>query len=180
MTVPSGDKVDIDYYPTVFSLGGRDFHLIWFSSEKDGFLTSDEGDTLLVFEDEGSMRAYAREKKIDLVDETSLYGDPAEVVLDGTVESCDRALNMWNILSDVSASVGGKFPGDSRQSDVQGLYEKLFYGCNLPAVRNGGEEYRPVWNDSEKFLLKNVLLEGRSILLNALSEVGELGDFESK
>ena len=122
----------------------------------------------MVFEDEDSLRAYAGQEGLELIDETDLYGDPAEIVLDGSAEACDKALNMWNILSDVSASVGEAFPGDSRQGDVQDLYGKLFYGCNLPAVRGSGEEYCPVWDDNEKALFKSIMTDGRSTLLKAL------------
>ena len=36
---------------------------------------------------------------------------------------------------------------------IQNIYEKLFYGCNLPAIKKSEKEYIPQWTEEEKMEL---------------------------
>lgn len=156
------------YFPVQFVLEGNSHHLIWFTADVDGFITNAAGDRLLSFDSEEALLAFAAERGIEIVDEPASYGDPEDVFLASTTEGCNVALNMWNILGDVAASVHGEFLGDSRDEDVMDLYTRLFCGCNVSAIRRDGEEFHPEWSDDEERLFRAILSEGRAILLKAL------------
>lgn len=40
------------------------------------------------------------------------------------------------------------------------IYDKLFHGCNLPAMTPDGEHYVPEWSASETAALKQLLMLG--------------------
>jgi hypothetical protein len=72
------------------------------------------------------------------------------------VRDCSVLLNAWNLFGDLPRS-------DSfREADARGsaIYDKLFWGCNLPAMTPPGEHYVPVWSTSELADLKHLLLLG--------------------
>ena len=159
---------DRQYFPVEFVLEGKSRHLIWFTADADGFLTNEAGDRLLSFANKDSLRAYAADCGIEIIDEPASFGDPEDVLLDSTTEGCSGALNMWNILADAAASVHEEFLGDSRDDDVMSLYDRLFYGCNISVIRGDGEEFHPAWSDDEERLFRAVLSEGRALLRKAL------------
>ena len=73
------------------------------------------------------------------------------------VRDCPAILDAWNLLGDLPHD-GNLFAGaDARANDI---YEKLFLGCNLPAVTPTGEHYDPTWSSSETVELKRLVLLG--------------------
>ena len=60
------------------------------------------------------------------------------------------------------------FLGDSKSEEIQNIYDKLFYGCNLPSLKKSGEDFLPKWADDEKNLIKKVLKNGFEVLQRAL------------
>lgn len=70
---------------------------------------------------------------------------------------CATLLNAWNLLGDLPHA-GNLFAwADAR---ARGVYDKLFFGCNLPAITPRGEHYVPTWSASEISALKRLLLLG--------------------
>lgn len=81
---------------------------------------------------------------------------------------CNLILTYWNIFSDLARTVNCKFLGDNSGGDVEGIYQKLFYGCNLPAIRKDGEIFVPEWNESERKRLAEIFDNGFRILSDAI------------
>jgi hypothetical protein len=69
---------------------------------------------------------------------------------------CPVLLNAWNLFGDLPR--GHLF--DAADARATGVYDKLFFGCNLPAVTPPGEHYVPTWTPAELHELKRVLLLG--------------------
>lgn len=80
----------------------------------------------------------------------------------------EKVIIFWNIFSDLARSVNCKFLGDNSDGDVEGIYQKLFYGCNLSAIRKDGETFSPEWNESEKRRLVEIFNNGFKILSDAI------------
>jgi len=76
---------------------------------------------------------------------------------DAPVGDCRQLLNVWNLLIDLPGAENLFRAADAR---ALGLYDKLFRGCNLPAMTRPGEKYEPVWTASETSALKQLLLLG--------------------
>ena len=70
---------------------------------------------------------------------------------------CTEILNFWNMISDALRSMGKKFSGDGEDERIDRIYEKLFYGADIPAHHTGEEQNLPVWTKEEWNLIKKVL-----------------------
>jgi hypothetical protein len=70
---------------------------------------------------------------------------------------CSTILDTWNFLGDLPRSQDLFAAADSR---ADALYDKLFYGCNLPAMGASPGEYVPSWSSSEVAALKRLLALG--------------------
>jgi len=83
-------------------------------------------------------------------------------------------LNAWNFLLDVALSVGAE---DNlvvvryREATAGDVYDKLFWGNNLPSVRALGQTYRPRWSPAERQILHDVLTDGLKLLARVLRAV---------
>jgi len=79
----------------------------------------------------------------------------------GTEIKCVQALDAWNLFRDVAASVqakGAEFAKLDRNEPL--IYDKLFWGNNLPAMTPEGQSYVPQWTLQETQLLAAVLSAG--------------------
>jgi len=70
-------------------------------------------------------------------------------------------LNAWNLFGDIATSVDAEFDSDRQLS--QRVYEKLFWGNNLPSVTPPGKHYTPLWNEDELSLMRAILGHGLDI-----------------
>ena len=68
----------------------------------------------------------------------------------------------------MAKSIDCDFLGDSKAEEIQNIYDKLFYGCNLPSLKKNGEDFLPKWADDEMNLIKKVLKNGFEVLQRAL------------
>ena len=75
---------------------------------------------------------------------------------------CVAFLNAWNLLADLSESIGGSFDPD--KDKTRKIYSKLFWGNNLPAVTPAGKHYKPLWPGQESRIIRQVLRHGLSLL----------------
>jgi hypothetical protein len=76
---------------------------------------------------------------------------------DSQVVDCDQVLTAWNLFGDLPHE-GNLFAGADRRANQ--IYEKLFLGCNLPAITPAGEHYVPTWSVSEIVDLKHLVRLG--------------------
>ena len=77
-------------------------------------------------------------------------------------------LTVWNILDDVSMSVNGNF--DSKKKRTNKIYDKIFFGNNLPAITPKGESYKPIWSKAERDVIREVLSFGFDIFRKAVRQ----------
>ena len=141
---------------------GENHFAVWCTDDtgavRDRFLTNKN--KVVIFSTEKQCREYVAKRKLRLEEEPC-----AEYELDsydGIFEACNRILDNWNILADFAVSVDESICGD--RDDYDGLYDKVFFGCNLPAIRGDGEEYNPEFNKREKAMIMKVLKEGLEII----------------
>ncbi len=81
---------------------------------------------------------------------------------------CEFLLNFWNIFSDIAFSVGDDFEVKSDFSNK--IYNKLFYGLNLPAITPEDSEYIPIFDENEIEYLRELMKCGINLLEKSFYE----------
>jgi len=83
--------------------------------------------------------------------------------------TCELFLNSWNLFDDIARSVQeSTFVLISKEECA--LYDKLFWGSNLPAVTPPGEHFNPIWSDQEVEALRRVFEKGMTVLRRTLRD----------
>ena len=67
-------------------------------------------------------------------------------------------LNAWNLFEDISVSTNGSFDKDKKLT--KHIYERIFRGCNIPAVTPEGESFTPTWTKKELKIIRDILHSG--------------------
>jgi hypothetical protein len=118
---------------------GRCTFLLWYTNEVDGLLT-DGAASLRTFASTDEARAYAASSGLKLDDsEVAAYDlDDIEAWTDDPEHRTlhwDMILNAWNLLADVSRSVGNQV-ATARLLDRATFpaYDRLVNSCELPAL----------------------------------------------
>jgi hypothetical protein len=155
------------HYQVRFRLDGVDSYLIWFSNDSDGVVVELDG-SVPTFRARSDLCAYAGRRGLALEAE-----EPSEFDLDaverwltrsdpGAIE-CGLFLDAWNLFGDIASSKGcAAFEGASRSAVV--VYDKLFWGNNLPTVTPPGEHFVPAWSDAEVAELHRILSNGMALV----------------
>ena len=155
------------YFPLLYRLNGEDSYLLWISNDNDAVETNAMG-RVLAFKDSQGLAAYAAAKHYVLESE-----EPKRHDLDwvarwlGTTDmpvDCDNALCAWNLFGDVARSVPGS-DGTFAELDrrLGEIYDKLFWGNNLPAMTPEGCHFEPEWSGEEITELAMVLRAGLAL-----------------
>ena len=155
------------YFPYKLRWDGSVAYLIWFGGEgtaTDGVLVDDEKRTP-VFRSMTSIRRLTAEIGIEL------SGEECGEALDldsvgrwirrparGTIR-CAAFLSAWNLFSDLLSAIKGRLSHIDGRRETR-IYQKLFYGSNLPAVTPEGRTYVPIWSQDEVLRLRRVLARG--------------------
>ena len=143
------------YYLCSYRLHESAGYLIWFTDEEggveDGVVTSPEA-LLQIFRSQSDAEIQARNLNILLSEENPAFYDmtvisdwvdtPAAETVD-----CSAFDNAWNMFGDIALSTGSAFDADRTQT--RRIYQKLFWGCNLPSVTPPGQRYGPLWDTEE-------------------------------
>lgn len=152
------------YYNCWFRLDTHDSYLIWFTDEEGGVITDANGKVPCFLKTE-DLFCYASSLNLPIVAVEPLLPDLDFVAswlkTKDEMADCKKLLNAWNLFEDVSHSVGGNFDID-RKLTVN-IYEKLFWGNNIPVVTSVGEKYEPKWSKRELKITREVLANGLSI-----------------
>ncbi|MEM1320365.1 MAG: hypothetical protein AAGG75_08910, partial [Bacteroidota bacterium] len=72
-----------------------------------------------------------------------------------------NVLNVWNLFIDFAHSAKKKF---KRKKKTSKIYDKIFFGNNLPSITPKDKEYIPSWTAEEIELLVKKLNKGFLIL----------------
>lgn len=164
-------------YPLWYRLDNQSRYLIWYSIEDaavdmDGFVL-DENNKILSFGTLEDLAAYAERENLPMESEsldaqnlTLMRFDMVARWLNSRKTKprrpvairCSEFLSVWNLFTDMSRSLGGNFDADRKRTN--GVYDKLFWGSNLPVMTPEGESYTPRWSASEKRILREVIRHG--------------------
>jgi hypothetical protein len=141
----------------VARLNGKDWYFLWESGGTDpDRVVLDDAGFVMAFRSEQA----AREAGTVSPDRTAVYDlDAIESWCKSVAEvrDCSELLNAWNLLGDVPRGENLFGEADARATSI---YDKLFWGCNLPAMTPPGEHCVPSWSAAETAALKRLLLLG--------------------
>lgn len=159
------------YFSHPIRLNELELFLLWYSEDYfDGFCL-DSDNRLAAFRSKADLADFARQKGIKLSDAQSEGVDLDEVI--DWIEKprtlsldCNKILNAWNFGDDVRQSIRGHSACLSKQAFR--VYEKLFWGCNLPAVTPESCEYIPIWRGREIYLIKRMIKSGIDLATDKL------------
>lgn len=152
------------YFPLLYRLNAQDRYLIWITNEKQSVVVDAEG-LVPSFKDLVFLREYADLNHYSLESE-----EPGLHDLDWVAtwtrspvapSDCREALLAWNLFIDVAASVGDRGTNfEDLDSQRLAIYQKLFWGNNLPSVTPEGAKYVPEWSPDEIDSLAEILSLG--------------------
>ncbi|MBQ7232479.1 MAG: hypothetical protein IJX07_04545 [Bacillales bacterium] len=163
-------KNNRDYFIVEFILENQSFYTIWYNDKLDGFLTFQNKsfrNKIMTFYNQNSLLQYLTRNQMKLATHRVTVINCDMVQLYKTNFDCNLLLDFWNIITDVACSIKVDFLGDHREDSITNIYNKLFYGCNLPALRGNGELYFPEWSVSEIAILHEIVSNGLMILQKA-------------
>ncbi len=152
------------YFPLLYRLRSSERYLIWISDELDS-LAVDSGGFVPSFADVVSLRQYANLHHYNLEIEKPVLHDldwvAARRMSPATPIDCQEALAAWNLFGDIAVSIPSRgISFKELKSQSFEIYDKLFWGNNLPAVTPKGERYIPEWSPDELGTLSQILTAG--------------------
>lgn len=159
------------YYHLLYQLNGTIGYLIWFSNDKDSVVLQPDG-LGTCFSSLLHAHTYATAHQLGVQEETPVLHDLdliarwLQCILSADVD-CKAFLNAWNLFDNVAVSVGATFRPDDTETYT--VYEKLFWGSNLPVLTPPGEHYIPVWSDDELLLLRATLANGLALFRSVVT-----------
>jgi hypothetical protein len=147
----------MEYFVFPYRISSEDGYLVWVSDDKDSkkdHFVIDENGNIPSFSSLSDLKHFAAHRSLALS-----ASEPHVLDLDAVIgwlskgaemPDCNELLNAWNAFSDISASCQDNETvfAESNFSNKP-IYEKLFWGSNLPAVTPAGERYDPVWSAGE-------------------------------
>lgn len=162
---------ELDYLEIIqLVYDAKECFVVYYSADIDGFLM--QNGALIAFSSADSAQAYlksafptyTRPISSSVFDFTGLR--PAE----GNESPLDPCyiLTMWNLIDDLAKSLDLPFLGQQRTEQIDTIYEKLFFGNNLPAINTSGKIYIPVFTKAERKKLDKILRDGLMIVEHAL------------
>jgi hypothetical protein len=157
------------YFACRVRMNGSDAFVIWYQDDRDGFVRKHD-ERLLVADSVESLAEAAAEISVTLVpDETTDYD------FDRLRAWCEHAnpasleyatlLNAWNFFDDLARlneNPDSNFAKLSRSAET--VYDKIFWGNNLPSVTPGGERFVPMWEADELDTIRQVMESGLALL----------------
>jgi hypothetical protein len=152
------------YFRCLYRLRREEWYLIWISNERDAVVVDDAG-LVPVFKDAKAVQVYADRNGYKLEGEEAILHDldwvAAWVDEPQMPINCNEALAAWNLFSDVARSVHERETAfEPLDSGFPTVYNKLFWGSNLPSLTPTGRHYDPEWLPEERRALAQVLGTG--------------------
>ncbi len=160
-----------EYSKLWYRLDGGDAYLIWYTDEQDGVVTDSDG-KVPCFRSTDDLLRYAESLNLPIEIEGAILHDLDVVAKWSKKEGvdsidCRTFLAAWNLFDDVSRSVGSSFDADHELAEK--IYDKLFWGNNLPSITPEGKSYHPAWTKRELHTMKEVLEGGLSLFRESVS-----------
>jgi len=153
------------YFKLLYRLDGVDGLLLWYTNDSDGVTTTADN-CVLSFKTEADLLAYSHAHSLVVKQEEPVLHNldaiaawlarpQAETIV------CSDFLDAWNLFGDIARSCPQYSVGfAARDKHLSDVYEKLFYGSNLPSVTPPGEHHTPEWSRDEITGLSQSLQDG--------------------
>lgn len=161
-------SISKEFYIVKFIIEQKEYYTFWYTDDTDGFLL-ESNDKLKSFTSEKEAKYFVENNGFKLDDEIILVSSDILNRLKTEEIDCNLILTYWNIMSDLAQSVHSQFLGDSRDNVIQSIYNKLFYGCNLPALKKEGEDFLPEWNENETKWIAKIIDNGFNLISKAIN-----------
>jgi len=136
------------------------------SSEVDSFFLNKNG-KISLFESVECLKDFAEKKVIPInLEENHVlnldYIKKFSIVKDGEIEiDCEEVLHAWNFFDDICNTLNLPFERKVRDALTDKIYDKLFFGNNIPAIKpDDVPDYIPIWIPEEEKRLSEVLSNG--------------------
>ena len=162
------------YYPLSYLLRKFRRYLIWFTTDLDGDQDGvwvDGDRKVTTFGSLGELESFAQDHRIAHLDPNDPIIHDLDRVADfckiHTVDGvdCPSILQAWNLFNDVARSCGeAGTPFREEERLLDQLYDKVFWGCNLPAVTPEGERFEPRWSPDEVRTLRGLMKTGLDLI----------------
>lgn len=151
----------MDYYIVKFELDSKQLYCIWYTDDIDGFIV--DQNTLIQFLSLDDLKQYCITNKIILnsfeVSDTNIDYFIGWIQSPQKAVDCQLFLDFWNTMADLASSIQQDFLGNEDGIYLD-IYNKLFYGNNLPAIKGDAEEYIPTWDSEDIDALSKVIEDG--------------------
>jgi hypothetical protein len=173
------DGITRRFYACSFRLGGVERFFLWYSMEEVDWdadrVLLDERGRLATYGSLDDLVAYAAGESLDVsTDHWASYdfdalaqwcSRPSKRGVD-----CETFLDAWNMFDDLLLSSGKpKLLFDGEAKFDEGVYDKLFWGNNLPSVTPEGRHYEPIWSKRELAIMVDAFEQGLSHLRDLLN-----------
>lgn len=145
-------------YPFSVESQGRHIILIWFSDDSGDRFLKDGNDLLAgATKDSINQKLEKRARFVEwpalaILNIDELFDSLEEVSHSHISDEIQNSLflNGWNFFEDLvrTFSLEGDFL-EYRAPCLDKVYDKIFWGCNLPAVTPAGKSYSPLWTNEE-------------------------------
>ncbi len=155
------DLNNSEFYEVIFDYKKNKYYTIWETNDVDRFLL--RNGNILFFNKKEELNEFCIENNI-VIENSVLYNfDKIDA------NNCSDYLNKWNIIDDLSKSVGMKFIGDC--NGYTNLYSKFVYGSNIPSLNTSEEKYVPSFSKEELLEIQSIKNDMIRILKAALDIV---------
>jgi len=155
----------LEMYPYAYVYKGEKTLLVWQTSgaEQDSFMIDSEK-CLITAKTEEELR-----RKLGSESNRIRWSEGAEISLDNfwkaltnlragrssSKRTCEVLLEGWNFIEDLARTFRLDKPMSKlRSALLKRVYEKLFFGNNLPAVTPESKSYSPLWLQQEIALFR--------------------------
>ncbi len=148
-----------EYYIYWYRLNRKDAYLIFYYDEIDGFVI-DENGFVINFDEVSDVIDYSKRNhiKVDVENPNLLDLDIVQNWMnnsDNKIENYNPFLEAWNLFEDISISINENF--DKEKEVTNNLYNRIFWGCNIPTVTPEGESFTPTWTKKELKIIRKTL-----------------------
>ncbi len=167
-----GRRVEsVRWFPLAYRLDGRVRYLAW-CDDSAAPLLLDAAGRIAAYDTLAELTVQAARLHLPLQPEPPPLYDLDRLALHlATLRpvtiDCALLLESWNLFTDIAASLRWSH-FDPKPRRTQQLYEKLFWGSNLPAMTPAGRPYRPLWSVREMRALRIVLTDGLRLFSNTV------------
>lgn len=163
-----------DLFPVSVKNEGRTRFLVWCEGQSGDYYLRD-GDNLIAGDSLDALRNALAEKSrgvdwgsLCLIDIDQLFSDFEAISIEHTSDDDQNSLFLdgWNFFEDLIRTFGleqdfSKF----RTARLDKVYEKIFWGCNLPAVTPEAKSYSPLWAENEIEVWREYMCELRKVFV---------------